>query len=577
MSPGIANTNYDDVTIEADGLVSIPQRPEIVAAPAEGIELQEGDSSSSLTADPILRARLAVAALVQCLAALLFTIWSGIREYYEDDGHVSWLFLGLEVVMTLMLALISWRLLKDKQVTPACLKWSELTIFGTPCLFLTITHYLELTHIATSYGLISQMPVGGWLILIFSYTLFVPRTWKTLFVLSVSFACLPILATIAAIVLQHDVRQAIWFDPSSFVEMILMLIATIGVSVASGRMLTYLRNKADTAKELGRYKLNDKIGSGGMGDVYRAEHRLMKRPCAIKVIRPDKAGDPRAIARFEREVQMTAKLTHWNNISIFDYGRTADGKFYYVMEFLSGLTIQDLVKKKGPLPPGRVVYLLKQACQALIEAHSIGLIHRDIKPANLMVTELGSYYDVIKLLDFGLAKPISATLNSSLDPSGQDPGITVAGSLTGSPLYMSPEQALGESDSDHRSDLYALGGVAFYMLTGRPPFESSSTLKVLLAHMHEQPVAPSTFRRVPPPVSPAMDAVILRCLAKEPVDRFQSAKELLEALENLPESKDWTPPLAENWWNRNCIHTSGNCTQHPVEHQANVEVAHHGR
>lgn len=564
LSSGIANTNYDDVTLEADGLVAIPQRPEVASAPAEGIELLEGDSTSSQEGDPVLRARLAVAAIAQCFGALLFTVWSCIREYYEDDQHVAWQFLVLETVMTVVLAVVGWQLLRRTQTTQTFLKFCELTIFGIPCVFLTITHYLELTHIASNYGLISQMPVGGWLILIFSYTLFVPRSWRFLFWLSVSFATLPILATIAAMVWQSDVRKAIWFDPSSFIEMILLLIATIGVSVASGRMLSYLRTKADTAKELGRYKLNNKIGSGGMGDVYRAEHRLMKRPCAIKVIRPDKAGDPRAIARFEREVQMTAKLTHWNNISIFDYGRTADGKFYYVMEFLSGLTLQELVKRKGPLPPGRAVYLLKQACQALIEAHSIGLIHRDIKPANLMVTELGGNFDVIKLLDFGLAKPISAAVNSPTDATSEDPGITVAGSLTGSPLYMSPEQALGEGGSDLRSDLYSLGGVAFFMLTGRPPFESASTLKVLLAHMHEQPVAPSTVRRVPPAFSPELDQVILKCLAKAPGDRYQSAREMLEALENLPESKEWTSHTAEHWWNRNCTHQSDCCPHSEV-------------
>jgi serine/threonine-protein kinase len=315
-------------------------------------------------------------------------------------------------------------------------------------------------------------------------------------------------------------------------------------------MITFLRRRADEAKELGRYRLKERIGSGGMGDVYMAEHRLMKRPCAIKVIRPEKSGDPKAIARFEREVRSTAKLTHWNNVSIFDYGRTSDGKFYYVMEYLTGLSLQELIKRRGPLAPGRAVFLLKQVCNALMEAHGIGLIHRDIKPANLMVTELGGAYDIVKLLDFGLAKPVEAASSVT-----EETDLTVAGSLTGSPLYMSPEQAMGEALPDQRSDIYALGGVAFFMLAARPPFESGPTLKVLLAHAHEQPVAPSTVmvssNGFP---SPELDAFVLKCLEKSPDLRFQSARECLQALEELPEADQWNSKKAEGWWNSNCSH-----------------------
>jgi serine/threonine-protein kinase len=346
--------------------------------------------------------------------------------------------------------------------------------------------------------------------------------------------------------------------------MILTLSAAVFTAVASVRMLTQLRAKADEAKELGRYRLKEKIGSGGMGDVYLAEHRLMKRPCAIKVIRPEKAGDPRAIARFEREVQATSKLNHWNNVSIYDYGRTRDGKFFYVMEYLSGLSLQELVKRKGPLAPARTVYLLRQICNALMEAHQIQLVHRDIKPANVIVTELGGEFDVAKLLDFGLAKPIAASQDEA---QVDETGLTVAGALTGSPLYIAPEQALGDSAIDHRSDIYGVGGLAFYLLTGRPPFHSGPTLKILLAHLNEQPVAPSEVRaqeisnrhgshpgRSACPISPDLDRVVLRCLSKRPEDRYQSARELRDALEALPEGHYWNGQRAKEWWNSNCTH-----------------------
>jgi serine/threonine-protein kinase len=306
--------------------------------------------------------------------------------------------------------------------------------------------------------------------------------------------------------------------------------------------------------------LKERIGSGGMGDVYLAEHRLMKRPCAIKVIRPEKSADPRAIARFEREVRTTAQLSHWNNISIYDYGRTRDGKFFYVMEYLSGLSLQELVKRRGVLCPSRTVYILKQICNALMEAHDIPLVHRDIKPANVMVTELGGEYDVAKVLDFGLAKP--ATTERA---NNEDSELTLAGSLTGSPLYISPEQAMGEVTPDHRSDIYGVGGVAYFMLTGNPPFHSAPTLKILLSHVNDLPDPPSVRRsanfangmignRMLQGISPELDQVVLKCLAKSPADRFQTARELRDALERLPERNLWDSERAAQWWKTNCTH-----------------------
>jgi serine/threonine-protein kinase len=411
-------------------------------------------------------------------------------------------------------------------------------------------HYRDVVFLASHYSFIPHISMPGWLILIFTYNIFVPRSWRVVLTVCVVMALAPIIATAVAVILHEDIQRSLWFDPSCLIEMILVLVATVSACLLGVRMISHLRGKVDEAKELGRYHLREKLGSGGMGDVYLAEHRLMKRPCAIKVIRPEKAGDPKSIARFEREVRSTSRLNHWNNVSIFDYGRTPDGKFYYVMEYLTGLSLQQLVKRRGPLSPGRAVYLLNQVCNALNEAHSIGLIHRDIKPANLMVTEIGGAFDIIKLLDFGLVKSIDSSIQN-----GEDTDLTMAGSLTGSPLYMSPEQAMGNVVPDQRSDIYAVGGVAYFMLTGKPPFESGPTLKILLAHLHEAPLAPSR-ERAPTLIQPssAFDSLVLKCLEKSPDNRYQSARELQAALQLLPEYNDWDASKAEDWWTSNCSH-----------------------
>jgi len=235
------------------------------------------------------------------------------------------------------------------------------------------------------------------------------------------------------------------------------------------------------ARQLGQYRLAERIGSGGMGDVYRAEYQLLKRPCAIKLIRPDLDLTPSTIARFKREVRATAQLSHWNTVEIYDYGRTEQGIFYYVMELLPGMSLLELIARYAPLPPGRVVYLLRQVCAALAEAHRHGLIHRDIKPGNIFVSHCGGQFDVIKILDFGLVKDIhDRTGNAQLTRNGV---------VSGTPAYMSPEQAAA-SKLDERTDLYSVGGVAYHMLVGSPPFEAGSPFEVMMANARDAIVAP---------------------------------------------------------------------------------------
>jgi serine/threonine protein kinase len=284
------------------------------------------------------------------------------------------------------------------------------------------------------------------------------------------------------------------------------LASTVGIF--GSYKLAELRQQVHEAQDLGQYRLIRKIGAGNMGEVHLAEHLLLRQPCAIKLIRPDRAADAATLSRFEREVQTTSRLTHWNTVRIYDYGYTEEGTFYYVMEYLAGWTLEDLVRQHGPLPPARAIHLLRQVSAALREAHAIGLVHRDIKPANIITCLRGGVPDVAKLLDFGLVRHSG--------PPERDALVTSPGSLTGTPAYMSPEQAGGQPDVDARSDIYSLGAVAYYLVTGQPPFVRDTSMRVLMAHLKESPRPPSLLR----PGMPAdLEAVVLRCLAKDPAAR----------------------------------------------------------
>jgi serine/threonine-protein kinase len=280
-----------------------------------------------------------------------------------------------------------------------------------------------------------------------------------------------------------------------------------------------------------------------MGDVYLAEHVLMKRACALKLIRSNASADPTAIARFEREVKTTSGLTHPNTIEIYDYGHTDDDTFYYVMEYLPGLSLAELLAEHGHLPPGRVTYLLRQACSALAEAHAAGLIHRDLKPANLYISERGGQCDFVKVLDFGLVK---------LTRDSKSAQLTADHAISGTPLYMAPEQAMGDRQLDARSDLYALGAIAYHMLTGQPPFHGDNALAVMMAHVRDAPPAISSLH---PDIPDDLQRIVMRCLEKSPEDRYASAGELEQDLAVCSAAGQWNARQAAVWWHDVCFAT----------------------
>jgi len=312
-------------------------------------------------------------------------------------------------------------------------------------------------------------------------------------------------------------------------------LTAIATSALASRVIYGLQQRVRAVTELGQYTLEEKLGEGGMGAVYRARHALLRRPTAIKLLSAGR-GDERQIQRFEREVQLTASLTHPNTISIYDFGRTPDGIFYYAMELIDGITLEELVTFGGPQPAPRVVHLLTQVCAALVEAHGLGLVHRDIKPANIMLSLRGGVADYVKVLDFGLVKEVEE----------RDPAMTANNTLLGTPLYLAPEAITSPELVGARTDLYALGAVAYQLLTGHPPFEGSTVVEVCSKHLLAEPTSPSlaTTR----PIPPALDELVLACLAKSPDARPASAQALREQLEAIELAAPWTVADARAWW-----------------------------
>ncbi len=328
----------------------------------------------------------------------------------------------------------------------------------------------------------------------------------------------------------YVVRQGFW------ALVALLMLGAVGIFFYNF-LFQDMSNRMRKAERLGQYTLEEKIGEGGMGAVYLARHAMLRRPTAIKLIKEGQVK-PETLMRFEREVQLTSQLSNPNTVAIYDYGRTPDGVFYYAMEYLPGITLDNLVMNDGPQPERRVVHILRQICSSLAEAHARGMIHRDIKPANIMVLERGGMYDVVKVLDFGLVKDIT---------SG-DQNVTAMNTVPGTPHFLSPEAIQHPDAIDARTDLYAVGAVGYFLLTGSFVFSGTSAIEVLGKQVSDSPENPS--ERLGRSLDPYLQGLILQCLAKDPADRLPDAGALLEALSSGYQSPigTWTQKEAAAWW-----------------------------
>jgi eukaryotic-like serine/threonine-protein kinase len=353
-----------------------------------------------------------------------------------------------------------------------------------------------------------------------------------------------------------------------FVILFLVLVlCSLIILLYSHRQVVWRRRLTEAelkARQLGQYQLVEKIGEGAMGVVYKAHHALLRRETALKLLTPDKA-DELTIQRFEREVRLTCRLMHPNTIQVYDYGYTPEGIFYYAMEYLDGLTLHDLVEKYGPQPEGRAVNLLIQMCESLAEAHALGLVHRDIKPANIFVTDRGGVPDMVKVLDFGLVRTVAQADETSLDAIESD-------TLAGTPNYISPEAVESPAETDARSDLYSVGAVAYYLVTGQEVFQGETLAELLRKRLEEKPLPPSM--RVGRAICPHLEALIMSCLERDPEQRPQSARQLIALLAASPRIADWPVGQRAAWWmsHREAISAAREMEAVPVDSNQAVEI-----
>ena len=434
----------------------------------------------------------------------------------------------------ILVLFLGWRLCRGKTASLRLLEAIDATLTIVLCIGWAML----------GVGMVPEEPIEFAIILAFTHTLvgrsvIIPSSYqRTLWISACS--ALPILWIL--------VHRQMAFIPGASAGAVrsfltfscIWCVVAVVVATLNSRQIFGLRRQIREIGKLGQYTLQEKIGEGGMGVVYRATHAMLRRPAAIKLLLPERASE-RDLARFEREVQLTSQLYHPNTISIFDFGRTAEGTFYYVMEYLDGVDLERLVRETGPLEPARVIRILVQACGSLAEAHALGLIHRDIKPANIILTERVDEPDVAKVVDFGLVK----TTDSSPDAIA----VTNVNAITGTPLYLAPESITAPDTVDARADLYALGAVGYFLLTAKHVFDGASIVAVCSKHLIEVPIPPS--QRVDRQFPADLEGVILKCLAKSADGRPASAAALRAELEACAAASAWDEATARAWWREN--------------------------
>jgi predicted Ser/Thr protein kinase len=496
-----------------------------------------GAGSSTEEERSYLQKRMSLFALVVALVSFGFWVAGlglGLTLYravfsLKNLVHISVIFHEAGTV----LAGAFWLAMRKGRLSPGALTWIDTG--GT--VVLAILFCLMGATIPASYGWVQALLATIFLLMVRAIT--VPSTGQRTLIVSTLASITGTLVVaivgpgeVAVTQVGDTVRSP--FEITSY--LILWLTAATSVTTFASRVIFGLQQAVRSARQIGQYLLKHEIGEGGMGVVYLATHALLRRETAIKLLLPNRIA-PVALARFEREVQQLARLTHPNTVAIYDYGRTPDGVFYYAMEYIEGLDLDELVTATGPLPPARVIHILDQICGSLSEAHGMGLVHRDIKPANVILSRRGGIVDTVKVLDFGLVKDMT---------TGGDVAVTANQSFLGTPQYASPEAIKNPDGVTAASDLYAVAAIGYYLLTGTHVFGGATFVEVCGGHLYKQPEPPST--RLGRALPKALEELILQGLAKRPEDRPSSALAFRRALRACPDAGSWTDEDAQAWW-----------------------------
>ena len=507
----------------------LPQKPTSTGAGTRGL-------STDILSQSARRMRVLVLmyAFTFFMAGFVSPLMSARGRAEMRDHPEHWYADALAIALALIVAVLT----KSTRVAPPAMMNAGLVFLVVSNYGIAIAEYINPMRLNDN-GWMGLSWVAVWTPLYIVAVPTAPR--KALIALLASVSAVP--ATIGFMVVTgRTVFQpgpVEFFFIAIFPYLLVVLLAFVcaGVVYDLGREVT-------RAHDLGSYHLVEKLGQGGMGEVWRANHRLLARPAAIKLIKPSSTGggvsDPDVVRRFEREAQVTAQLRSPHTVALWDFGVADDGGFYYVMELLDGLDLQALVDRHGPLPADRAMHLLRQMCHSLAEAETQGLVHRDIKPGNIFACRYGVDYDFVKVLDFGIAK-------AAVTPNTVTHALMTSDNvLRGTPAFIAPEQALGAANVDARADIYATGCVAYWLLTGQLVFTAVSVMGVLLLHANTEPTPPSARTELPIPAE--LDALILSCLAKNPADRPRSAAELSQQLAAIPGYGSWTDVRARDWW-----------------------------
>ena len=445
-------------------------------------------------------------------------------------GNVGFVLMDCAVVLA---SLGVWWLAGEGRVSPSRLLTLGLVYEVAICFALAFTAYWQWT---LDLGVVPPMTWVPAAIILFP--LVMPGPPRRMLAAAVAAG---LMAPLALLLL--DAWDKVTPTTDDYIRSVVNSAFAVGFAYMGARVVHRLGRDVAVARELGSYRLEVRLGQGGMGEVWRARHRMLARPAAIKLIRP--AVDGSAVTdelqrRFEQEAQAIARLRSPHTVELFDFGVADNGAFYYAMELLEGLDADAFVRRFGPLPPGRAIYLLRQVCHSLAEAQACGLVHRDIKPANIFLCRYGQDHDFVKVLDFGLVKAFDARVKRA------SPGLTAENAVQGTPAFIAPEQAMGDADVDGRADIYATGCVAYWLLTGQYVFTADTPIGILLHHASTPPVPPSA--RTDQPIPAGLERVIMACLAKNPADRPQTARELSLRLGEVACADPWTEDRAREWW-----------------------------